>query len=108
MNSKPTLVHGEAKDVPMRIGEWRGTLSFVVVSMDDYECVLGVEFFDSVKAILFLCDNSMCIVGDGRPYSIPLEKDKVKEAMLFGLCVMELPVDQCMAKHDGDEVGGTV
>ncbi|KAF2281634.1 hypothetical protein GH714_043938 [Hevea brasiliensis] len=51
VNSNPSPIHGVARDVPVKLGEWHGNLDFSIVSMDDYSCVLGVAFMDKVKAI---------------------------------------------------------
>lgn len=59
-----------------------------------------------MKAILFLCANSMYIMGDGRIYFIPLVREKVtKEAMLSSLRIMELFEGPYEAKHNVDMVG---
>ena len=44
MNSQPDQVIGVAKNLEVRIGEWRGKFDFMIVRMDDYEAVLGMEF----------------------------------------------------------------
>ncbi|KAF2298296.1 hypothetical protein GH714_021425 [Hevea brasiliensis] len=68
VNSTPNLVHGVARNVKVRIGDWKGTLDFFVVSMDEYQCVLGVDFVDRVKAIPMLFANSICITEGGGIY----------------------------------------
>ncbi|KAF2286313.1 hypothetical protein GH714_013750 [Hevea brasiliensis] len=65
VNSTPNLIHGVARDTKVRIEDWHGTLDFFVVSMDDYQCILGVEFVDRAKAIPMIFANSMCITEGG-------------------------------------------
>ncbi|KAF2298254.1 hypothetical protein GH714_020884 [Hevea brasiliensis] len=63
VNSNPSPIHGVTRDVPVKLGEWHGNLDFSIVSMDDYPCVLGVDFMDKVKAIpipLANCWTSWC------------------------------------------------
>ncbi|GJV02083.1 putative nucleotidyltransferase, ribonuclease H [Tanacetum coccineum] len=46
INSPAKAIHGVAKDVLAKIGEWEGTIDFSVVPMDDFKVVLGLEFLD--------------------------------------------------------------
>nr|GEW28756.1 hypothetical protein [Tanacetum cinerariifolium] len=39
-------IHGVAKDAWAKIGEWEGTIDLLVVPMDDFIVVLGLEFLD--------------------------------------------------------------
>ncbi|KAF2308896.1 hypothetical protein GH714_023015 [Hevea brasiliensis] len=50
VNSKPIPTHGVATNVGVKIVNGLVMLIFVV-SMDDYSCVLGMNFMDRVKAI---------------------------------------------------------
>ncbi|KAF2282308.1 hypothetical protein GH714_044059 [Hevea brasiliensis] len=91
VNSTPNLVHGVARNVKVRIGDWKGTLDFFVVSMDEYQCVLGVDFVDRVKAIPMLFAKHM--YHRGRWY-------------IYGSCVAgeALTVeDPCNHAHGGAE-----
>lgn len=92
VNSKPSLVHGMAKDVRVQIGEWRGTLNFSVVSMDDYLCVLGMEFMDQVKAIPIPFANIMCIMEEGKTCAIPLRRVKPNHGSTIS-AIKEVPTN---------------
>lgn len=72
INSKPNIIHGLVKGVKVQIGEWLGTLNFSIVIMDDYPCMLGMEFMDRMKAIPIPFANSICIMEDGNIHTIPL------------------------------------
>ncbi|KAF2322419.1 hypothetical protein GH714_016834 [Hevea brasiliensis] len=65
INSTPNLIHGVARDAKVRIRDWHGTLDFFVVTMDDYQCILRVEFVDRAKANPMIFANSMCIMDGG-------------------------------------------
>ncbi|GJU54769.1 putative retrotransposon gag domain, aspartic peptidase domain protein [Tanacetum coccineum] len=41
VNSDAKPIHGVAKDVRAKIGEWEGTIDLSVVPMDDFKVVLG-------------------------------------------------------------------
>lgn len=80
------MIHGVAKDVKVKIGEWLGTLDFTIVIVDDYPCVLGMEFIDKVKAIHIPFVNSMCIMEDGNFCTIPLAQGKSGHGSHFRPC----------------------
>ncbi|KAF2282502.1 hypothetical protein GH714_044065 [Hevea brasiliensis] len=80
VNSTPNLIHGVARDTKVRIGDWR-YLRFLVVSMDDSPCILGVEFVDRAKAIPMLFANSMCITEGGGTCVVPLLRGKASNTL---------------------------
>ncbi|KAF2308985.1 hypothetical protein GH714_027337 [Hevea brasiliensis] len=85
VNSKPTPTHGVAANVNVRIGEWTGLIDFSVVSMDDYSCVLGMDFMDRVRAIPIPFANSLCIVEDKGACTVPLRRGKSAGGTLSAL-----------------------
>ncbi|XP_021616670.1 uncharacterized protein LOC110617986 [Manihot esculenta] len=85
VNSQPTPTHGVAHNVPVRIGEWTGTLDFSIVTMDDYSCVLGMDFMDRVKAVTIPFTNSMCILEGDNTCTVSLVRGKVGTSTLFAL-----------------------
>ncbi|KAF2318953.1 hypothetical protein GH714_011949 [Hevea brasiliensis] len=74
VNSAPTPTHSVANNVAVKIGEWIGSINFSIVAMDDYACVLGMEFMDKVKAIPIPFANSLCIVEHGGASMVPLKR----------------------------------
>ncbi|GJY14836.1 putative nucleotidyltransferase, ribonuclease H [Tanacetum coccineum] len=65
VNSPAKAIHGVAKDVRAKIGEWEGTIDLSVVPMDDFKVVLGLEFLDKVRAFPMPFANSLCILDGG-------------------------------------------
>ncbi|XP_070049262.1 uncharacterized protein [Nicotiana tomentosiformis] len=53
VNAKPTNVKGIARNVQLNIGAWQGNVSFLVASLDVFDLVLGLDYWDAVKA--FIC-----------------------------------------------------
>lgn len=43
--------------------------------MDDYSIVLGMEFFDNVKVMPILLDNTMCIMGEESMCMVTLPRE---------------------------------
>uniref|UniRef100_A0A7N0TZH5 Uncharacterized protein n=1 Tax=Kalanchoe fedtschenkoi TaxID=63787 RepID=A0A7N0TZH5_KALFE len=44
VNSQSGLVNGVVRNVQTRIREWKGSLNFIVVSLNDFEVISGMEF----------------------------------------------------------------
>ncbi|KAF2282515.1 hypothetical protein GH714_044044 [Hevea brasiliensis] len=108
VNSTPNLVHGVARNVKVRIGDWKGTLDFFVVSMDEYQCVLGVDFIDRVKAIPMLFANSICITEGGGTYMVPVLRGKPSPSKTLATMHMEVqkPSSTTTAVVQGKEQHG--
>lgn len=43
--------------------------------MDDYSIVLGMEFFDNIKVVPILLDNTMCIMGEESMCTVTLPRE---------------------------------
>ncbi|GJV83150.1 putative retrotransposon gag domain, aspartic peptidase domain protein [Tanacetum coccineum] len=88
VNSSAKAIHGVAKDVRAKIGEWEGTIDLSVVPMDDFKVVLGLEFLDNVRAFPIQFANSLCILDGGKTCMVSTERDaksgaKTLSAMQF-------------------------
>lgn len=66
VNSKAQPIRGVAKGVRIEIGCWSGTVDLTVIPMDDFQLVLGMDFFDEVQAFPIPFSRSLCIVDGGR------------------------------------------
>ncbi|KAF2303183.1 hypothetical protein GH714_014403 [Hevea brasiliensis] len=107
VNSTPNLIHGVARDTKVRIGDWRGTLDFFVVSMDDSPCILGVEFVDRAKAIPMLFANSMCITEGGGTCVVPLLRGKASNTLATMHVEMQDPSSAAQGEKQHGKGGGT-
>jgi len=76
VNFSPTPINGVAHKVDVSIGEWRGPENLTVVTMDDFDAVLGLEFLDKVKAVLVLYTNTMCILEE-KACTVPIKREYV-------------------------------
>lgn len=45
------LVHGVA-EIILEVGSWKGTYSMMVIPLDDFDVILGIEFFVKDKVTL--------------------------------------------------------
>nr|GEU74856.1 hypothetical protein [Tanacetum cinerariifolium] len=64
VNSEPKQILGTTK-VKVCIDNWTNELTFIVVSIDDYKLVLGIDFFE--KALAFpMPATKMLVIHDNR------------------------------------------
>ena len=66
----------------MKITEWEGTIDLVVVPMDDYNIVLGMEFLDEVRPWSFENDNTMRITKGTIIHIVPPERSRTRSRTL--------------------------
>ena len=63
---------GVAKNVKLQVGTWEGKLPFEVIPLDDYDLILGLEFFDAARAMIDLRSNVIIITDSECPSIIPM------------------------------------
>jgi len=93
VNSPPDYVVGVAEKTPIEIGSWHADVDFMIVKMDDYEAVLGMEFFKEFEVMvvphmrkLYIYDGSMdhpigiTTIGDGGTTRCKLTTMSVEDA----------------------------
>lgn len=85
VNSRAKPIMGVSKVVKVRIGDWQGELSFIVVPMDDFKVVLGLEFFSKVYAFSIPRVNSLVIFDTKAVRVIPLKRMEKAIPMLSAL-----------------------
>ena len=69
VNSETLPIVGVSKRVPFKLGTWTGELDLVVVCMDGFDVVLGMEFLLEHRVIpmalrkcLVITDNNLTII----------------------------------------------
>ena len=70
MNIKAQRIQGIAKDVLLQVGEWKGKCNLLCVPLDDFNMILGIDFFLKFKAaliphlggLIFLEEKQPCFV----------------------------------------------
>ena len=72
INSAARPTEGVAYGVKLYIGAWSGLVDFSVAHIDDYPMVLGMDFFDKVKAFPIPYANSVCIAEEGMSCTVPM------------------------------------
>jgi hypothetical protein len=91
VNSEAQPVAGIAYSVHLKVGEWSGKVNFLVVPLDDFDVILGNEFFVLAKAVpmpfvgglLIMDEKQPCFVraARGAPHSDKGSKESTLSAM---------------------------
>ncbi|KAK8934643.1 hypothetical protein KSP39_PZI015004 [Platanthera zijinensis] len=71
VNGEAKLLRGTSREVELQMGTWKGQVNFSIAPMDDFQVVLGMDFFEKVRAIAMPFCRSMCIMEKGSPCMIP-------------------------------------
>ncbi|CAL1380625.1 unnamed protein product [Linum trigynum] len=61
VNSEAILIHGVAKNVPLKIEGWEGAADFSVITMDDHLVILGVNLMEKEGAVMAMKSNTLCL-----------------------------------------------
>ena len=67
VNSQAQETHGLAKNVVIQLGEWKGTIDFLNVPLDDFDFILGNDFFQRAKVALLPHLNGLLIMEEKQP-----------------------------------------
>uniref|UniRef100_A0A803MPQ4 Aspartic peptidase DDI1-type domain-containing protein n=1 Tax=Chenopodium quinoa TaxID=63459 RepID=A0A803MPQ4_CHEQI len=63
VSSAAKPVHGVARNIPTKLGDWSGNLDFTVATMDDFNLVLGMDFLRASKAVPMPHLGSVLVAG---------------------------------------------
>ena len=76
VNSKAQKIQGIAKDVLLQVGEWKGKINLLCVPLDDFNLILGIDFFLKSKAALIPHLGGLMILEEKQPCFVPAVKGK--------------------------------
>ena len=62
VNSQAQETHGLVKNVAIQMGDWKGTIDFLSVPLDDFDFILGNDFFQRAKVALLPHLNGLLIM----------------------------------------------
>lgn len=60
-------------EATLEVGSWTGSCSMTVLPIDDYDVILGMDFFLQSKAVVMPHQKGILIRTGRRPYFIPVE-----------------------------------
>ncbi|XP_026452267.1 uncharacterized protein LOC113352688 [Papaver somniferum] len=91
VNSEPQASRGKVRNADVQVGEWKGKLDFLVMVMDDFDLILGMNFFCAGKASSLPHRNGILIQHPQYPCFIPIvrqsEPDKTLKPCLSAVQV---------------------
>ena len=64
VNSQAQETHGLAKNVEIHMGDWKCTINFLSVPLDDFHFILGNDFFQRNKVALLPHLNGLLIMDE--------------------------------------------
>ena len=67
VNSQAQETHGMEKNMAIQMGDWKGTIDFLSVPLDDFDFILGNDFFQRAKVALFPDLNGLLIMDEKKP-----------------------------------------
>ena len=79
VNSKAQRIQGIAKDVLLQVGEWKGKINLLCVPLDDFNLILGIDFFLKSKAALIPHLGGLMILEGKQPCFVPAVKGKAEK-----------------------------
>lgn len=68
--------------VDLKIGEWQGNFTFHVVALDDFDCILGMDFFIMTSSTIMVRYGGIMIMDEACPCfvkAVPMQVDKGKK-----------------------------
>ena len=71
INSKALPIVGVSKRVPLKLGAWSREMDLVVVRMDDFDVVLGMDFLLEHKVIPMPLTKCLVITNHKHPTVVP-------------------------------------
>ncbi|KAK2979824.1 hypothetical protein RJ640_010715 [Escallonia rubra] len=84
INSAAQPVAGTARSVLIKIGPYERRTNFLVVIMDDFKLILGLEFLRDTKTTVMPCTNSLAMLGS-KPCVIPTVSPRAGERSISAL-----------------------
>ena len=67
MNNQAQETHGLAKDLTIQMSDWKGIIDFLSVPLDDFDFILGDDFFQRAKVALLPHLNRLLIMDEKQP-----------------------------------------
>ena len=67
VNSKTQKIQGIAKNVPMQVGDWKGTCNLLCVPLDDFDLIIGVDFLLKAKVALIPRLGGLVVLKERQP-----------------------------------------
>jgi hypothetical protein len=102
VNSKAQRIAGMSYDVPITLDQWRGKQDMLVVNLDDYDIILGLDFLQKAKIVLMSYLNGVMIASEGCPCFIPCCNVTAVNVVKWGKSLVSIiAIDKALRKGGG-------
>ena len=64
---KAQKIHDIAKNVPVQVGEWKGTCNLLCVPFDDFDLIFSIDFFLKAKVVLISYFGGLMVLKEIQP-----------------------------------------
>ncbi|KAF7850451.1 hypothetical protein BT93_L5492 [Corymbia citriodora subsp. variegata] len=82
INSEDLASRGTTPKVEVQIGGWKGKIPFEVVPLDDYDLILGMQFFNQARAMIDLGFKCIIVLDPKCPSMVPMLKGVMNTKMI--------------------------
>ncbi|KAJ8615365.1 hypothetical protein MRB53_034737 [Persea americana] len=89
VNSEAKPMAGMANDVTLRLGQWSGLCKFMVVPLDDFEVILGNDFFVKAKVAIMSHLGGIFLGDEHYPCFVPKIKEPESVQILSALQIKD-------------------
>ena len=86
VNSKAQRIQGIAKDVLLQVGEWKGKCNLLCDPLDDFNIILGIDFFLKSKAALIPHFGGLMILEEKQLCFVPAVKERRRNIARLRWC----------------------
>ena len=66
---------GVVQETQVQLGQWTGKEFIEVISLDNYEFVVGLDFLKRINALLLPFANCLCILNPRYLYMVPVRRE---------------------------------
>jgi hypothetical protein len=80
VNAKAQRIMGTAYGVPLTLEKWQGKHDLLVVTLDDFDLILGLDFLKKAKIALMPYLGGILIASETCPSFVPCYKDSAAES----------------------------
>ena len=79
VNSEAQPVAGMAREVAISLGNWSGRIELMVVPLDDFDIILGIDFMSSARVAVLPYLGGMLIMDEDNPSLVMVGKGSVQK-----------------------------
>jgi hypothetical protein len=75
VNNTWTQLQGEANNVIVQIGQWKDKATFSIAPLNDYNIILGMDFFDYLEPVMVSSKDTMLIMQSEKPCIVSIYRE---------------------------------